>query len=132
MKTREPKVMMGALSVYSKVINIVDIEVLARVIVPQLLSMSMESMLNLAQFRAFMDQIKMLLDRIEKEHAKRLSRVHVDPASSKGQKLQVSDGEETVNFEDMIYGRKKSASQSFASTAVINSQPPSPLESVKY
>ena len=55
MKTREPKVMMGALNVYSKVISIVDIEVLAKVIVPQLLSMSMESMLNLGQFRAFIE-----------------------------------------------------------------------------
>lgn len=110
MKTREPKVMMGALSVYSKVITIVDIEVLAKVIVPQLLSMSMESMLNLGQFRAFIDEIKTLLDRIETEHGKRLSQVQVDPGSSvkrttsKRADKQVTEPE---TFESLVNGTKK-------------------------
>lgn len=110
MKTREPKVMMGALSVYCKVITIVDIEVLARVIVPQLLSMSMESMLNLGQFRAFIDQIKLLLDRIETDHGKRLSQVQVAPAEIKTSKSPVNNNaSEPANFEDIIYGRNKTS-----------------------
>lgn len=108
MKTREPKVMMGALSVYSKVIEIVDIEVLARVIVPQLLSMSMESMLNLSQFRAFMDEIKTLLDRIEKEHGKRLSGVQVE-AKARTSNVDTAESSETGDFEALVYGRNKSA-----------------------
>lgn len=127
MKTREPKVMMGALRVYSKVISIVDIEVLARVIIPQLLSMSMESMLNLCQFRAFMDEIKKLLDRIENDHGKKLSQVAVDPVLS-GENTQTltvgaknKTSNETGDFEDLIYGRGNAAPKGPTQTALSGS-----------
>ena len=115
MKTREPKVMIGALSVYSKVIGIVDVEVLARVIVPQLLSMSLESMLNLGQFRAFMDEIKRLLDRIENEHGKKLSQVQVvDPMVTRNSPSPLNgnkSGEKVTDFESLVYGRNKTTNQ---------------------
>lgn len=129
MKTREPKVMMGALSVYSKVITIVDIEVLARVIVPQLLSMSMESMLNLGQFRAFIDQIKSLLDRIETEHGKRLSQVQVAPTEIKTSKSPVNNASEPANFEDIIYGRNKSSDPFSSSTTTTTKSTNPPITS---
>lgn len=132
MKTREPKVMMGALNVYSKVISIVDIEVLAKVIVPQLLSMSMESMLNLGQFRAFMDQIKILLDRIETDHGKKLSQVQVssDPVVKKSVAASAGgsgDSDPTVNFEDLVYGRNKKASEISSTAPVVTSNVSSPV-----
>lgn len=131
MKTREPKVMMGALNVYSKVIHIVDIEVLARVIVPQLLSMSMESMLNLNQFRAFIDEIKSLLDRIEKEHGKRLSQVQVEskPSTSKS---PVNGENESSNFEDIIYGRKKSTASPVAASTPQSQTSPNPQATLPF
>lgn len=134
MKTREPKVMMGALQVYSKVIGIVDIEVLAKVIVPQLLSMSMESMLNLGQFRAFMDQIKVLLDRIENDHGKKLSQVQVstDPVVTKSAAVTSTSGSGqssvSANFEELIYGRNKKPDEKPNSTPVkSNSNVSSPV-----
>lgn len=133
MKTREPKVMMGALSVYSKVIGIVDVEVLARVIVPQLLSMSMESMLNLGQFHAFMDEIKTLLDRIEKEHGKRLSGVQVETKTSTLAKSP--EVEESTDFEALVYGRNKPAnagSKPLGSGITSSATPPSSSSPVPF
>lgn len=123
MKTREPSVMMGALAVYEKSVSLVEVETLARQIIPQLLNMSMESMLNLSQFKQFMEQIHKTLDQVERDHAKRLSQVQISSSSSAAVGMNGSDdNKDKVNgpldFEDLVFGKK-------------NARSPSPIEVTK-
>lgn len=128
MKTREPSVMMGALGVYSKIVPVVEIEVLARQVIPQLLNMSMESMLNLAQFKAFMEQVHKIMDRVEKEHSKRLSQVQIHTNGSGSSSTHAasdspSANDEPLNFENLVLGKKKDTSQkpnNFSSSTVTS------------
>lgn len=112
MKTREPSVMMGALAVYEKSISLVEVETLARQVIPQLLHMSMESMLNLGQFKQFMEQIHRVLDQVERDHTKRLSQVQVSSNSSGATGgLSSFDGNNNkedgpIDFEDLVFGKK--------------------------
>lgn len=131
MKTREPSVMMGALRVYSSVVPIIEVEVLARQVIPQLLNMSMESMLNHAQFREFMEEIHKVLDRVEKEHGKRLSQVqvHANGAAAGALGGDVNGGAAQgadagpMNFEDLVFGKGKkpaaASSNSSSNTPVV-------------
>lgn len=120
MKTREPSVMMGALAVYEKAVAHVEVETLARQVIPQLLNMSMESMLNLSQFKSFMGEIHKVLDRVEKDHAKRLSQVQVEssaigsgnPIGSNGIGSKTEGG--PSSFEDLVYGKKNVTSPTLA------------------
>lgn len=125
MKTREPTVMMGALRVYSKIVPVIEVEILARQVIPQLLNMSMESMLNHNQFRSFMEEIHKVLDRVEKEHGKRLSQVQVNTNGSIGGSNRLDDsngadgeGNGPLNFEDLVYGKNKKT-ESTQSTPVL-------------
>lgn len=118
MKTREPSVMMGALAVYEKSISLVEVETLARQVIPQLLNMSMESMLNLGQFKQFMEQIHRVLDQVERDHAKRLSQVQVSSNSSgvnggfSGSEAESGNGDGPIAFEDLVFGKKSAKSSS--------------------
>lgn len=128
MKTREPSVMMGSLNVYSKVVSLVEVEVLARQVIPQLLNMSMESMLNHSQFRQFMEEIHKVLDRVEKEHGKRLSQVTVNGTNGgigrSGSRSGTggangTDGSEegTIDFKDLVFGKAHIGSTNISSSS---------------
>jgi SCY1-like protein 2 len=71
-KTKEPAVAMAALRVLQVVGGIADTDFVAMDILPVLWSMSLGPLLDLAQFRAFMDLIKSLSSRIEAEQTKKL------------------------------------------------------------
>ena len=64
MKTKEPAVMMAALSVFKQVGKIADAEFLAMEALPILWSFSLGPLLNVQQFQAFMDLIKSISSRI--------------------------------------------------------------------
>ncbi|CAN6652871.1 hypothetical protein TRVA0_026S00782 [Trichomonascus vanleenenianus] len=73
MKTREPKILLASLDVYTLIADMVDIDVAAKTLIPNLLTLSMESLLTKQQFHGFMNRIKSVLDRIEREHERKLS-----------------------------------------------------------
>jgi SCY1-like protein 2 len=115
MKTREPKIIMTALTVYSQLTEIVDVEVLAKTIVPQLLSLSMESLLSREQFHAFTTKIKSILDRIEKDHSKKLSQTPVNSdlgRQSPALTTTNSNNNSTGDFHSLLFGSTGSATVS--------------------
>jgi SCY1-like protein 2 len=71
-KTKEPAVMMAALNVFQQVGKIADTDFMAIEVLPILWSSSLGPLLNLAQFKAFMDLIKKLSSRIEQEQTRKL------------------------------------------------------------
>ncbi|KAI0703573.1 other/SCY1 protein kinase [Cytidiella melzeri] len=67
-RTREPAVMMATLGVHEAMGVKVDREAVATLVLPQLWAMSMGPLLSVSQFKRFMDVIRKLGDRVEKEH----------------------------------------------------------------
>ncbi|KAG5645883.1 hypothetical protein DXG03_005030 [Asterophora parasitica] len=67
-RTKEPAVMMATLSVQEAMGFKVDREAVATLVLPQLWAMSIGPLLNVEQFQRFMQVIKKLGDRVEKEH----------------------------------------------------------------
>ncbi|KAL2021251.1 hypothetical protein VTK56DRAFT_7330 [Thermocarpiscus australiensis] len=71
-KTKEPAVMMAALKVLQVVGKVADADFVAMEILPVLWSMSLGPLLDLRQFKAFMELIKNLSSRVEEEQTKKL------------------------------------------------------------
>ncbi|KAL2000150.1 hypothetical protein VTN02DRAFT_3489 [Thermoascus thermophilus] len=71
-KTKEPAVMMAALKVFRQIGKIADTDFLALEVLPILWSFSLGPLLNLQQFREFMELIKSLSNKIEREQMKKL------------------------------------------------------------
>lgn len=67
-RTKEPAVMTATLAVQEAMGFKVDREAVATLVLPQLWSMSMGPLLNVQQFQRFMEVIKKLGERVEKEH----------------------------------------------------------------
>ncbi|KAH9908250.1 kinase-like domain-containing protein [Epithele typhae] len=67
-RTKEPAVTMATLAVQEAMGLKVDREAVATLVLPQLWAMSMGPLLTVSQFKRFMDVIKKLGDRVEKEH----------------------------------------------------------------
>ncbi|KAI9886969.1 MAG: hypothetical protein M1823_001185 [Watsoniomyces obsoletus] len=83
-KTKEPAVMMAALNVFRQVGRLADSEFLAMEVLPILWSMSLGPLLNLEQFRSFMDLIKSLSTRIEQEQIRKLQELSSSSNSTHG------------------------------------------------
>jgi SCY1-like protein 2 len=81
-KTREPAVMMAALSVLQVVGKVADADFVAMDILPVLWSMSLGPLLDLKQFQAFMELIKFLSSRVEEEQTKKLQELAGGSANS--------------------------------------------------
>ncbi|KAF8163106.1 other/SCY1 protein kinase [Crassisporium funariophilum] len=67
-RTKEPAVMMSTLSVQEAMGMKVDREAVATLVLPQLWMMSMGPLLSIGQFQRFMEVIRKLGQRVEKEH----------------------------------------------------------------
>ncbi|KAF8964072.1 other/SCY1 protein kinase [Flammula alnicola] len=67
-RTKEPAVMMATLSVQEAMGFKVDREAVATLVLPQLWAVSIGPLLSIGQFQRFMQVIKKLGDRVEKEH----------------------------------------------------------------
>ncbi|KAI0811239.1 kinase-like protein [Irpex lacteus] len=67
-RTKEPAVMMATLGVHEAMGMKVDREAVATLVLPQLWAMSIGPLLSISQFKRFMDVIRKLGDRVEKEH----------------------------------------------------------------
>ena len=84
-KTKEPPVMMAALDVLRQIGKIADTDFLALDVLPILWSFSLGPLLEIQQFRSFMDLIRAVSSRIEREQARKLqdmSSTSKSPATS--------------------------------------------------
>ncbi|PGH27105.1 SCY1 protein kinase [Polytolypa hystricis UAMH7299] len=72
MKTKEPAVMMAALNVFRQIGQQVDTEFLALEVLPIMWSFSLGPLLDVQQFTSFMDLMKSLSSKVEREHTRKL------------------------------------------------------------
>ena len=77
--------MMAALGVFQQVGKVADTEFLAVEVLPTLWSFSLGPLLNLEQFKAFMELIKRLSSKIEHEQTKKLQELSANGRSSASQ-----------------------------------------------
>ena len=124
MKTKEPAVMMAALAVFKQVGKIADADFLAMEALPILWSFSLGPLLNLQQFQAFMDLIKALSSRIEKEQIRKLKEFSSTSSQSIDQErtndlmhmgstngfLNGNDDVGGIDFERLVLGKKPAKS----------------------
>ncbi|PYH97562.1 kinase-like protein [Aspergillus ellipticus CBS 707.79] len=71
-KTKEPAVMMAALSVFRQIATVADTDFLALEVLPVLWSFSLGPLLNIRQFAEFMTLIKTISSKIEREQTRKL------------------------------------------------------------
>ncbi|KAK8069328.1 kinase-like domain-containing protein [Apiospora phragmitis] len=117
-KTKEPAVMMAALSVLRVVGDVADADFVAMDILPILWSMSLGPLLDLKQFQTFMELIRTLSRRVEDEQTKKLQ--ELSGSGSNGKALENEDfmafggitgttfetnGSSEDDFEKLIKGR---------------------------
>ncbi|KAI9757349.1 MAG: hypothetical protein M1815_001436 [Lichina confinis] len=81
-KTKEPAVMMAALSVFKQVGKMADADFVAIEVLPVVWAMSLGPLLDLEQFRAFMNLIKSLSNRVEQEQIQKLQELSSNNNSS--------------------------------------------------
>ncbi|KAM5437658.1 Protein kinase domain-containing protein ppk32 [Microsporum ferrugineum] len=121
-KTKEPAVMIAALNVFKQVGHIVDIEFAALEVLPILWSFALGPLLNVQQFSSFMELIKSLSSKVEREQTKKLQQLSSsnDGGSFSKNTSQMdamspfnSGGEASGNksdFERLVLGKEKSPS----------------------
>ena len=71
-KTKEPAVIMTALKVFQQIARAGDIDFLATEVMPLLWSFALGPLLDLSQFKAYMDVIQALTQKIQREQVKKL------------------------------------------------------------
>lgn len=119
-RTKEPAVMMATLQVHEAMGLKVEREAVATLVLPQLWAMCVGPLLNVDQFGKFMQVIKILGDRIEKEHSQYLrDSQRVDDKST----VTVSNGIPSftagpVDFESLVGGGKSPGPGAPSSPAV--------------
>ena len=110
--------MMAALNVFHRVGQVADIEFLATEVLPSVWSFSLGPLLDLNQFKAFMDVIKALSAKIEREQIKKLqglgSSKAADSRANSSMHTPFSNGVNRAsdatgtedNFEKLVLGNK--------------------------
>lgn len=98
MKTKEPAVMMAALAVFRQVGKIADIDFLATECLPVLWAFSLGPLLHVQQFQEYMNVIKSLSTKIEKEQMRKLRELSSNSSTSKSSELM------KVGSTDALFG----------------------------
>ena len=122
-KTKEPGVMMAALKVLRQVGKVADTDFLAMEVLPIMWTFSLGPLLDLTQFQAFMNLIKSLSARIEREHTQKLREVSTSSGTSSLRAgkpasradtpaLHTANGGEEVDFEALVTGRNNANGRS--------------------
>ncbi|OJJ71469.1 hypothetical protein ASPBRDRAFT_56057 [Aspergillus brasiliensis CBS 101740] len=121
-KTKEPAVMMAALSVFRQIGTVADTEFLALEVLPVLWSFSLGPLLDLRQFGEFMALIKSISSKIEKEQTKKLQELSSGGDTGGFQNGTASSSTATIslgqskmdntrdNFERLVLGRTAATS----------------------
>ncbi|KAL6244978.1 Protein kinase domain-containing protein ppk32 [Rhinocladiella similis] len=116
-KTKEPAVMMAALRVFRQVGTVADSDFLAIEVMPILWNFSLGPLLDLSQFKAFMDVIKSLSAKIEREQMRKLQDMSsTRPVESRGMSMPLTstssstlrNGQQSQeeDFEKLVLGNK--------------------------
>lgn len=100
-KTKEPAVMMAALKVFRQIGLVADTDFLAIEVMPILWSFGLGPLLDLAQFRAFMDVIKSLSAKIEREQTRKLQEL----SSSRASETRATSSSQFSNSNGISQGR---------------------------
>ncbi|KAL2819923.1 kinase-like domain-containing protein [Aspergillus cavernicola] len=119
-KTKEPSVMMAALSVFRQIGRVADADFLAMEVLPVLWSFSLGPLLDLRQFGEFMSLIKNVSSKIEREQMKKLQELSsgestgfqngTGTAPKSSSSFVPSETESTRdNFERLVLGRGMAA-----------------------
>ncbi|OCH95578.1 kinase-like protein [Obba rivulosa] len=104
-RTKEPAVTMATLAVQEAMGLKVDREAVATLVLPQLWAMSMGPLLTIGQFKRFMQVIRTLGDRVEKEHDQYLrdsQRVDRQPLTAVNGSSHLATGGGAVDFESLV------------------------------
>ncbi|KAL4921097.1 kinase-like domain-containing protein [Aspergillus aurantiobrunneus] len=120
-KTKEPAVMMAALSVFQQIRTVADSDFLALEVLPALWSFSLGPLLDLSQFGKFMALIKSTSSKVEREQMKKLQELSSGDTSGfrngtaaplKGSSSFMQPETESTrdNFERLVLGRGTTAS----------------------
>lgn len=136
-KTKEPAVIMAALDVLKSVGVVADTEFLAMEILPIMWSFSLGPLLDLGQFKRFMDAIKKISKKIESEQTKKLQDLSTnskpadsrtwDAASPLGSPNGVSNGTGNVekDFERLVLGKQTQQTDILGGNSSSNQTAPS-------
>ncbi|KIJ44257.1 hypothetical protein M422DRAFT_228299 [Sphaerobolus stellatus SS14] len=113
-RTREPAVMIGTLAVQEAMGMKVDREAVATLVLPQLWAMSMGPLINIDQFQRFMNVIRKLGDRVEKEHTQFLkdSQRIEDRSGINGSSSVPTSTQTGADFESLVGGASATATGS--------------------
>ncbi|KAH9816871.1 kinase-like domain-containing protein [Melampsora americana] len=105
-KTKEPAVMIATLAVHEEMGKKVELTAIATLILPQLWAMSIGPLLNLDQFKRFMNSIDQLSKRVREEHAQHLLEAkRLQESTTNIQQLSQSAGNHgEVDFETLVKG----------------------------
>ncbi|KAL8243815.1 hypothetical protein R6Q59_010073 [Mikania micrantha] len=119
-KTKEPAVMMAALKVFQQIAKAGDTDFLAIEVMPILWSFALGPLLDLSQFMAYMDTIRALSSKIEREQIRKLQELstnsrpdptrHVISPSIQQTNGAVSIGAED-DFEKLVLGGRGNTEQ---------------------
>ncbi|GKZ24568.1 hypothetical protein AbraIFM66951_011456 [Aspergillus brasiliensis] len=144
-KTKEPAVMMAALSVFRQIGTVADTEFLALEVLPVLWSFSLGPLLDLRQFGEFMALIKSISSKIEKEQTKKLQELSSGGDTGGFQNGTASSSTATIslgqsnmdntrdNFERLVLGRTAATSndQDIDQWGSLTSGPPAVLSTAQ-
>ncbi|WOO80983.1 Protein kinase domain-containing protein ppk32 [Vanrija pseudolonga] len=130
-KTKEPAVTMATLSVQEAMGQKVSLEAIATLVLPQLWAMSMGPLLNADQFSRFMQVIKTLGARVEKEHSQHLREVRKMEEQTNAFSNGTTDGTPfdfnsvvgasgEVDFEALVKGQGGASSSTAAASASLD------------
>jgi len=133
-KTKEPAVMMAALKVLQQIAKIGDIDFLATEVMPILWAFALGPLLDLTQFKAYMDVIQFLTQKIQREQIRKLQELATinrtnlrdKPSASSnslGRNVQPSNGTGTEeDFEKLVLGGRTGESKDVFAGALADGQ----------
>ena len=110
-RTKEPAVMMAALTVFAQIGCIVDMDFFAMDCLPILWNFSLGPLLNLQQFSEFMNLLKKMSAKIEGEQIKKLKELSIN--SSSGFDITHSTDLKNEGSLNDLYGESKSGEGDF-------------------
>ncbi|KAJ9607766.1 Protein kinase domain-containing protein ppk32 [Cladophialophora chaetospira] len=117
-KTKEPAVMMASLKVFRQIGTVADTDFLAFEVIPILWNFSLGPLLDLPQFKAFMDVIKLLSAKIEREQIRKLQEL----SSSKTLDPRDTPLSQTISSNGLSRGNRVSSPEDDFEKLVLGSK----------
>lgn len=131
-KTKEPAVMMAALRVFQQVARVGDIDFLATEVMPIMWTFALGPLLDLSQFKSYMEVIQALTQKIQREQIKKLQelatinrtdskdRARVSPGNAQSGQADGTGAED--DFEKLVLGNRSGDSKETFAGALSDAQ----------